>query len=394
MPTPLSGPGVGLPLPQNLYPSELFNAPYDASTNRLALAAGDAWTVPAGTWFINTGLYSVLQFLDPVSGMWSEGANAAWIGGHVYVKSDGFNVRVANLTGCPVSASVVGTGSNYVQATTQVVPTPGNGSTWLPIIGGALALANGTISTLTAGAGYGVAPLVIFPAPPPAAQNPNGVGGIAASGYAQISSGTVSGISLTNAGAGYVSGVTVTLLPSQFDPNINVGITLATAVFSLTGSGQLRGALCTNNGAPLADPNGFTLTVSGAGTGGSLVGNVMQTVTAASVSGAGSGYGTVSALLTTVGGAPLAGSIAASPNALGLSWRPRPAQVGLAVTGAGGTIATQTGSIYDGGLFVTSAKPAFVLAGQPLAGTQTVVAATIALTMGNSPDIITVQPAP
>jgi len=391
----ISGPGIGLQLPQNLYPTALQNAPYDASTNRIGLAPGDTLPIPAGTWYVNLGMYSVLQFLDPVTGIWSMGPNAGWTGGIQYVKSDGFNVRVANLLGCPVSASVQGTGSNYVQATTTVTPTPNNGSTWVPIIGGALALANATISTLTAGAGYGVAPLGFIPAPPPAANNPNGVGGIAASGYAQIASGTVSGFSLTNAGGGYQSSQTIVFLPSPTDPNINVGITLATAVFTVTGSGQLRGALCTNNGSPLADPNGFTLTVSGAGSSGSLVGNVLQTVTAASVSGAGSGYGTLSALLTTVGGAPSAGSITASPDFLGLAWRPRPAQVALAVSGAGGTIATQTGTIYDGGLFLTNAKPNFVLSLNPItASTQAYVGATIALTMGNSPDIVTLQPAP
>ena len=38
----LSGPGIGLPLPQNLYPSYLQNAPIDTPTNKVALAAGDA----------------------------------------------------------------------------------------------------------------------------------------------------------------------------------------------------------------------------------------------------------------------------------------------------------------------------------------------------------------
>ena len=58
----ISGPGVGLPYPQNLYPSELQNAPQDASSNRLALAPGDSFVLPAGDWYISLGMYNVLQY--------------------------------------------------------------------------------------------------------------------------------------------------------------------------------------------------------------------------------------------------------------------------------------------------------------------------------------------
>lgn len=386
----INGPGIGLPLAQNLYPSDLNNAPYDSPTNHITLGAGDTLPIPAGHWMVNPGQYSVIQFLDPVTGTWNMGPNAAWTGGHQFVISDGFNVRVANLLGCPVSAVVAAPGSGYVQASTTITATP-SGSTWLPIIGGQL-----TSTIISAGAGYGVAPEMLIPAPPPAANNANGVGGIPASGFCTISSGTLnlsSGFSFTNPGAGYTSPFTLVALPSPTDPNINTGITLATIVFSLTGTGSLTGALCTNPGAPISNPNQITLSIAGAGTGASLSANVLQTVTAASVAGAGTGYGTVAALLTTVGGVPAAGSIM-SPYSLGLAWRPRPAQVGLAVTGAGGTIAAQLGSIYDGGLFLTSTAPSFVIASDALSTTGTVVAATINLTMGSRPDIVIVQPAP
>ena len=386
----INGPGVGLPYPQNLYPSQLGNAPPDAATNRICLAPGDTLPIPAGDWFVNTGQYSMLQFADPITGLWSQGPNAAWAGGHQFVVSDGFNVRVANLLGCPLSATVAayGTGT-YVQSTTTITATPGN-STWLPIIGGAL----GGLSLIAAGAGYGVAPEVFIPAPPPASNNVNGVGGIPAAAYAVISSGTVSGVTFTNPGAGYPSGVTLVLVPSPTDPNLSAGITNATISFSVVNAGSLTGALCTNNGAPLSNPNQFTLTVTGAGSAASLTGNVLQTVTAGSVSGFGLGYGTVSALLTTVGGVPAAGSISLNPDGNGLAWRPRPAQIGLTVTGAG-SLATQVGTIYDGGLFLTSAAPGFVLQLNPItATTVSLTGATIALTMGSRPDIVTLQPAP
>ena len=388
----IAGPGLGLPLPQNLYPSQLYNSPPDANTNRIALAPGDTLPIPAGDWFINLGQYNVLQFLDPVTNTWSMGANAALNGGHQFVVSDGFNVRVANLTGCPVAAQVEAYGNgSYVQSTTTIVATPGN-STWLPIIGGQF----GPATIISNGAGYGVAPEIFIPAPPPASNNANGVGGVQATAWANISGGTVNGVSFTNPGAGYPSGVTVVLVPSPTDPNLSTGITAATVAFTLTGSGSLTGALCTNPGAPLSNPNQITLTVAGAGASASVSALVLQTVTAASVSGAGSGYGTLAALLTTVGGVPSGGSISNNPDGLGLAWRPRQAQVGLTVTAAAnGTLATQTGTIYDGGLFLTNSAPNFVLQTQPItATTVAVVNATIALTMGSRKDIVTLQPAP
>jgi hypothetical protein len=392
MPAPISGPGLGLALPQYLYPTELQNAPYDASTNKIALAPGEQLPVPAGTWYITLGFYLVLQYLDPVTGTWAMGSSAAYGRSMLYVKSDGFNVRVANLTGCPTGASIIAQGSSYVQASTTITVTGGGGSLWQPIVGGGLGFSS--VVTANAGAGYGVPPIVFIPAPPPASNNANGVGGVQASGYATIASGTVSGFTFTNAGAGYQTAPTPVVLPNPTDPNINTGITAATLAFSLVTGGGLTAALCTNNGAALANPNSYTLTVTGAGTGASLTGYAMQTVTAASVStGAGAGYGTISALISTIGGVPPTGTVT-NPDLNRVAWLPRPAQIGLAVTGAG-SVAPQVGTIYDGGLFNTNAVPGFVLAAQPgLAGTGTVNALGFALTMGSATDICTMQPAP
>jgi hypothetical protein len=392
MPAPLSGPGIGLQLPQNLYPTALQNAPYDFSTNKVALAPGDQLPIPAGDWYISTGFYLVLQFLDPVTGTWVMGSSASYGRGQTFVKSDGFNWRIANLTGCPVGAVVTNQGGGYTQATTTVTVTGGGGSTWQPIVGGALGFSS--VVTANAGAGYGVAPIVFIPAPPPASNNANGVGGIQATGYVGISSGTVSGFTFTNVGAGYPTAPVPVVLPNPTDPNINTGITAATLAFTLASAGAITGVLCTNNGAALANPNNFTLTVAGAGTNATLNGIAMQTVTTASVTGAGTGYGTTNVLLTTVGGVPPTGTIT-NPDLNHIAWLPRPAQVGLAPTGAGGTVAAQAGTIYDGGLFVTNAVPGFVTAYSPItATTLAIVAATISLTMGGATDIATLQPAP
>lgn len=383
---PISGPGIGLPLAQNLYPSELNSAPYDAPTNRLSLAPGESWVVPRGNWQIGLGHYLILQYLDPITNTWASSSGAAYERGPVFVSGDGFNIRVANMLGCPIGAVVAALGSAYVQASTTIVATPGN-STWLPIVGGALAVVGGTLTSN--GAGYGVAPIVLIPAPPGPANNANGVGGIPATAWAAISSGTVSGVTLNNPGAGYPTAPIGVIVPSPFDPNLSTGITQATVAFSLTGTGQIRGAICTNSGAPLANPNQITLTIAGAGTSGSLAAHVLQTVVSASVSGVGTGFGTVTALLTTIGGVPPQGSIA-GPSSLYLAWLPRPAQVALTVTAAG-TLGTQLGAVYDGGLFDTNTAPTPLIVQNPVSGSL-LVAPTLVLTMGGVPDILRVQP--
>lgn len=415
---PMGGPGLNLQLPQNLYPSELGNAPYDFPTNQIGLAAGDQLPIPRGDWLIGLGSYCVLQFLDPVNGTWTIVATAAWDSGLIFLSSDGFNYRIANMTGCPVGGLVNNYGAGgYVQASTSIAVTGGGGSLWQPIIGGQVVMTTSTIVTANAGAGYGVAPMVFIPTPPGPSNNSNGVGGIQATGYCTIASGTVSGFTFTNPGAGYPSGNTYTLvaLPNPTDPNATTGITLATLVFSITGAGSITGVLCTNPGAPLSTPNNITLTLSGAGTQGTISPIMCQTVVNTSVIGGSTlTTGTVAALLTSVGGYPQAagpatpitgtitnapvylvsGAVSAGSANYGLFARPRPLQAQLTV-GAVGTIAAQTGIIYDGGLFFGVPLPVIsgVGAGLLSPGTGSLVGtSTITLTMGPRPDFVIMQP--
>lgn len=394
MPSPLSGPGLGLPFPQNNYPSELQGAPQDASSNRQALAPGDSFVLPAGDWYVNLGLYNVIQYLDPVTGVWVTGAGAALNRGQLFIKSDGFTCRVANLTGCVVSASVINGGTGYVQATTTItaIGTFNNTApTFLPIVGGALAeTGTFTIDVPTKGAGYGVAPLIMIPPPPPSYANSNGVGGIPATAIAILGSGgSIASVSITNPGAGYPSAPVPVVVPSPFDPNLSVGITQATVAFSLTSAGVIMGALCTNNGGPLNNGSlaSITLSIGGAGTSGSLTANVMQTVVAATVSGPGVGYGTSNTLITTVGGVPAQGTITNNPDSTYRAWLPRQAQIGLTPGNTSVSIGT-AGAIYDGGLF--HGAPGVVVAPNGILTT----VATIGLTMGGAFDIANIQAAP
>lgn len=401
---PMSGPGIGLFPTQSLYPTYLNNAPLDNPSNRLTLAAGDQIPIPRGDWIVSCGQYCILEYFDPFTGTWIAGASAAWMAGGVsLVSSDGFNVRVANRLGCPVGGIVNNYGAGgYVQASTTITVVGGGGSTWSPIVGGQLTMATATIVTANAGAGYGVAPIVFIPPPPPPSINANGVGGVQATGYATISSGTVSGFTFTNPGAGYPTIPVPVIMPNPTDPNIASGITQATISFSLTGSGSITGLFCTNPGAPLTTPNNITLTVTGAGTQATVSAIMMQTLIAASVVGGTTitTSGTVAALVTSVGGEPLSagpatpvyGTIVNGPEYLLLRAIPRPASVKLTI-GAVGTLAAQVGVIYDGGLFYSPATPILSYLSSVLAPAATVTGtSTIVLTMGSRPDIITMQP--
>lgn len=391
MAAPLSGPGVGLPLPQRLYPTTLNYAPFDSPSNEICLNAGDQLPIPAGVWYIGTGSYCVVQYLDPVNNTWRMVPGAAWDNSVTYVKSDGFNFRVANLLGCPVGGVVTAPGNgSYVQASTSIAVTGGGGSLWSPIIGGQLV--NPTVTS--AGAGYGVAPIVQISPPRGPTTNANGVGGIQASGYATISSGTVSGFTFVNPGAGYVGAQTITLLPNPTDPNLSTGITMATLTLQVGAAGSITGVLCTNPGSPLSPAN-ITLTVSGAGANGTVTPIMLQTVTAVSITGGSTiTNGSVSALVTTVGGQPSQGTFTNSAPYLYLAGRPRPLQSSFTV-GATGTVAAGVGTIYDGGLFYGTPTPIFNGTNLLLAATGTVVGtSTLALTMGSRPDIVTFQPGP
>lgn len=385
----ISGPGVGLPLPQNLYPSELGGASLDFGSNQVTLSAGDSVPVPPGEWLVGLGNYLILQYLDPINGQWETVAGGAWTNGPVYIWSDGYNVRVANMLCCPIGAVVTNAGGSYVQASTTISVTGGGGSTWAPIVGGQLAVSGGTL--VSNGAGYGVAPIAIIPAPPPPQSNANGVGGIQASGYFTIANGTISGFTFTNAGAGYQAGMTITAVANPFDVNLATGITLGTIAFSLALAGSITGAICTNSGAPISNPANITLTVSGVGTNATLTPVLPQVVTTGSVTGGGTGFGTTAALLTTVGGYGPTSTFAQSPETLYLAHRARPAVIGLAVTGTG-TVAAQAGTIYDGGYFY-STPTAIVAAGMQSGAAGSQAGPTIALTMGSRPDIAWLQPA-
>jgi hypothetical protein len=351
----------------------LSAAPYEASTNYIALSGGDVQTIPAGRWWVDLGAYSVLQYLDPVTGVWRSFSSAR--SQPLQVVSDGFTRRVANLTGCPIGAIVNNGGSSFAGSTATITANVG-GSLWTAIVGGSLSVS--TISV--AGSGYSVAPLVYIPAPP----NP----GVQAVAYATLTGTSVTGVTLSNVGAGYLSAPTAVILPNPVDPNAgSVTTASVTLILNAAESGAITGALCTYNGAPLATISALTLTAAGgSGTGATINPVVLQTVTSASVVAGGGGWGVVAvpAKVTTAGGQPTITSAIGNPSIELTGFKPRDANIAVTTSSAG---AISAPVVIDGGLFANTPTPVIIPG-----GTVPTTLASVALTMGSLVDTVTLQP--
>lgn len=370
------GPGITLPPPQVLYPATLASVPYTAGNAFQTLAPGQSLQIPAGDWMIDLGKYCVLQILDPVpSGGTQSNTSGVWRvvrsqRGTFPIRSDGFNYRVANLLGTPVSAVMTNAGSGYAQATTTVTVNKGN-STWTPVVGARLS----HVTMTGAGSGYGVAPEVFIPSPPP--------GGVQATAYATISAGALTGVTVVNHGAGYTTAPTVTILPNPYDPNIG-SVVAATASAAITMATSVNAVVCTNNGAPIANASisALTLTISGAGTSAAATPSVLTTVAAITASAVGSGSFT-GAAISTYGGVPPTG-LGLNPAISNQDFLPRSAMISAPVTA--GAIGAQ--SIIDGGLYLGTASPLVTVYG----GVVVTNAPTVTLTQGSTFDTVMVQP--
>ena len=269
----LGGYGLGLPRPVALYPTNILNTPPTFASNNLTLAPGQALPIPAGFWAITGDAYSLFQWLDPVTTTW-KGLTIPTAGAPYIVRSDGVNFRLANLNGCPVSATVTGAGTGYPATGTTVTASGTGGSQWIAVVGG---IVNATVSITAAGSGYGIPPLVFVPKPP----SP----GVAATMHAIISSGSVTSIVVDVAGAGYsTTAPPITILPDPYDPNFLAGlaITNATATCTVGGAGTIGAVLNLNPGATLGSV-APTLTITGTGgSGGTATATLQNSLTSIS----------------------------------------------------------------------------------------------------------------
>lgn len=374
MAQPLSGPGLGLQVPQSLYPTNINpTGEIVGNTNIVSLAPGDALPIPAGRYIINCGKYCSLQYLDPVATSWQILRDNDSDDSTTQIWSDGFNVRIANLTGCVVGATVTnGGGAGYVAGATTITPSAGT-SIWAAIVGGVVATSGGT-SITAVGANYGIAPLVFVDVP--------AAPGIAATAVANISGGTVTSLTWINQGAGYTIAPNISIVPNPADPNVvsgTVSITNATAVASLTGAGSITAAILLNPGAPVAST--MSLTVTGGGTTATVVPLFLQTVASASFTNVGAGYG-ANTYLGSAGGFNNNTGAFTNPVSDLTGFVPRPFLASLVQ--AGGTL-TSISKIIDAGLFL--ANPTAL----PLTNGVVTTASTITFTTGSQNDTVRIQ---
>ena len=339
------------------------------TTNVVALQPGSTQLLfPAGWYSLKLGKYTCLQEYDPIAGFWRTiGGTGTSDGNVTYVKSDGVNYRLANLTGCAVGALITNAGSGYTSA--PVVTASAGGSIWRAIVGGAI---NTTVTVTNSGSGYTYAPTVTFSAPAP--------GGIQATGYASLSSGVIS-VTVTDQGAGYTSAPTVTFTndPREGLNGLSQG-SGASAFATLTGAGTITGLVCIDpgNGALTAVP---TLSFSGGGGASAAATAIMcWTITAYAAGTAGAGLSGTVARITAEDAFPTTAAAYTNPTTQSNLVKTRSADIKAPISGGGITATGQV--IYDGGIYTSSPTPLVI----PTASVVT-TAPVVTFTMGGLPDV-------
>lgn len=360
-------------------------------SNAITLPAGETYLLPAGRYQVTLGPYTLLQFLDPVTGIWRTLLGPGSVG---ICEADGSNQRLANLTGCPVAAIVTTTTSTGAvtgigtTATTLVVTPSSGSSVWSPIIGGAISTTCLTgVTGSTVGAGYLFPPTAIISAPPPGGlQATCHITGIPTTGALLAAQ-----VIIDNQGAGYpvkstgVANATLTLIN---DPRDTTG-SGATVILAATGTGALTGLYPINQGVPLT---GVLTLAFGTGIAAATV--VMNLTVTTFVTGyTGVVFSTGGTLgLVSVGNMvnPItAVPVYTNPIHETQATFPRPARISIT---AGSTITTSGAVVEDGGFgiqLVPALTPVGLLAS--MTSFVTGVVATVA-TVGGVKDTSWVQP--
>jgi hypothetical protein len=353
MPNRFGGVGVTLPLNQ-------------LGTNGLSLQAGQVVYVPPGYYSLRHGTNSSVQTFDPVMNVWRPCGSDP--GSWQQVDSDGNNYRIANQSGCAVACLLTNAGTGYTSAPT--VTASAGGSKWTAIMGQVIST---TITVTAPGSNYLYPPIVIISAP----AGP----GITATAKANLTTGTVSSITVIDQGAGYTSPATISLVNDPRDTNPGSG---AAAITTLTGAGTVTAVICTDHGTPLAALP--TLAFAGGG-GASAAATVImdRSVQAYVVGGGGAGY-TGNVVVSTIGtGTPTTATAYTNPNSQASFLRYRPAQI-LGALSAGAI--TATGQVLqDGGSIGGIASNIGFATYGGVVGT----VATLTFTVGGADDFLWMQ---
>lgn len=177
----------------------------------VVLAGGQYIYPPAGNYLMTLGAQTCLQWWDPVGYNWR---NVSQPNAETFqISVDGYNWRLANLSGVVQGASITNAGSG---GTNGIGPTQtgstvtfaagssgaGGTATGYAIVGGSLP----ALSVAQAGSGFVTPPLILIDPPPQ--------GGIQATATCTINSaGGIASATLANVGAGYTSLPNVYVVP-------------------------------------------------------------------------------------------------------------------------------------------------------------------------------------
>ena len=324
------------------------SGPGTGSVNR---DVSNAWSLGSGQvrilgpeqgWYqLQVNKYHTLQAYDPVTQTWRAVGSSNEGSFIETVWSDGLNYRIANQTGCPVGALLTNAGSGYTSAPT-VTPSAG-GSIWKAIVGGALST---TVTITNGGIGYTYPPIVLIQNPPN--------GGIQATAYCTLTSGSVSSVTIVDQGAGYTQPPQIVFIndPREGINNIPTGYNAA-AVASLTGAGTVTAVLMLDHGQG-NQTSLPTLAFSGGG-GSSAAATVIMNwaITAVpTVTTAGAGLSGSFANVTAIDNYPTTAPAYTNPSLYNSLVSTRAASIRMAIS-AGGLTATGS-TVLDGGCYTSA----------------------------------------
>ena len=325
------------------------------------LEAGMTRLVPSGTWVISPGPYTAFQEYDPVTGIWRRVGNDS--SNTRYIASDGVSFRLANQSGCCVGALVTNGGSGYTSV--PVCTANGTGApVFQCIVGGAVST---SVSVTNGGKNYVYPPIVQFDSPP--------APGIQATGYATISAGAVTAITIVDQGAGYTN---VPVISLTNDPRDTTGYGAA-AVATLTGSGTVTGVLVTDHGNAVTSLPTLSF-AGGGGTGAAATAIMNWAITAYTVTSAGSGY-SGSVEITGLDNFP--GTSPAYTNVTTQSKLVRTRKASIVAALSGGALTATGQTVLDGGCY--TAVPTQIIYGM-FTGTAASIG-NVAFTVGGVRDV-------
>lgn len=286
--------------------------PFNASgAFPVQLTGGEFFYPPAGNYLMTLGAQTCLQWWDPIQYSWR---NLAQPNAETFqISTDGYNWRLANLSGIVIGASITNAGSG---GTNGIGPTqtgstvsfaagsssPGGTAQGYVIVGGSVAA-----PTITqAGSGFKVPPLVLIDPPP--------VGGIQATATCALTSGGgITSVTMGNVGAGYTVTPNFYLVP-QFQNQPGSIYNDPYGVAPVAGAQNVPPGIIGGTALPPQTfMQGLSLT---SGTGGALLTPVALTgtgtLTGVVVTHYGYGYTSVPAMTFANTTGALAGGVAAT----------------------------------------------------------------------------------